>query len=266
VWPGSALSLFWLGLLGAVVVALGSLRRAAGAVASVACVTVVVLAVPQLAAMLVGTSQIASGSGRIVPAVVAAEARTNPQIGTLRLIPDGDDVLVAHLQRGGGATLDDQSTLASTAVDATDSQRTLARLAGNLASRGGYDPADDLAELYVGFVVLADVDPTTVTDVRAAEAVRERTADSLDGNPVVTAVGESASGLLWRIAQPPLEGLDTPASNTDSAAGRVILIAQGLVFFVALLLAIPTQRRRRTVRAPSLGDGPATTFDEELDD
>lgn len=266
VWPGAGLSLFWLGLLGGVVVALGSLRRASGAVAAIACLAVVILAFPHLGGMLLGTADIRADSGRIVPAVVAAEARTNAEIGTLRLTPDGDDTLLAELQRGSGATLDDQSTFASTAPEATDAERTLATLAGNLASRGGYDPTDDLADLYVGFIVLADVDPETATDVRAAEAVRERTADSLDGNPLVTAVGETTTGLLWRVAQPPTDAPEAHESNTDTVQGQVILAVQGLIFFVVLLLAIPTQRRRRSVRSASLGDGPATTFDEELDE
>jgi hypothetical protein len=43
-------------------------------------------------------------------------------------------------------------------------------------------------------------------------------------------------------------------------------IAQGIVFAIALLLAIPTSRRRRTVRELGpLESDPAGTFDEDED-
>ncbi|TQL48610.1 GT2 family glycosyltransferase [Homoserinimonas aerilata] len=265
VWPGSGLSLFWLGLTGGVVVVLGALGRASAAAGLAASLATVVLAVPLLGAMLSGESAVQASSGRIVPAVVAAEARTNPQIGMLRLVPAGEDALVVELQRGTGATLDEQSTLAATAHDTTDAQRQAATLAANLASRGSYDPTSDLAELYIGFIVLADVDAATAMDVGAAEQVHKRAADSLDGNPAVTPVGQTSSGLLWRVTEPPTTAPDAPEDAIDSLQGRVLLGVQALFFVVTVLLAIPTQRRRR-VRSTLSGDGPAATFDEESDD
>lgn len=265
VWPGAALSLFWLGLLGGVIVALGALRRASVAVGMLAVVTTIVLVIPLLGSVLMGTAEVRVSSGRILPAVVDAEARTTPRIATVTLVPEGADELGAVLQRGRGTTLDAQSTLAATATELSESQETLARLAGNLVSRGGYEPEADLSELFVGFVVLADVHPG-VADSEGARAVHERAAESLDSNPRLTAVGQTSAGLLWRVQTLPEDTLAVPLGNTDTLQGRVLLIAQGLIFFFTILLAIPTQRRRRRVRAPSLGEGPAATFEVDTDD
>lgn len=272
IWPGSGLSLFWLGLVGGIVVTLEGLaatdrrNRLAVLAAVVASLAVLTLTMPLLLSMHLGTADIRPTSGRLVPAVVDAEARTSPEIGTVVLTPTGDGALLATLQRGTGATLDAQSTLDATAATLNADDETLARLVGNLASRGDYDPRDDLDELFVGFIVLADADAgLDAAERRAAADIAERTTDSLDGNADVTAVGETALGLLWRIAEPPTTAPEARVGNTDTLEGRVILGTQAALAIIVLLLAVPTQRRRKP-RVQTLGEGPATTFDEELDD
>ncbi|MCW4385006.1 glycosyltransferase family 2 protein [Salinibacterium sp. SYSU T00001] len=274
VWPGSGLSLFWLGLVGAVVVALEGLAAAgpvvrdhpaggwAGVVASLA---VLALSMPLLLAMHLGHAAIEPSDARLVPAVVAAEARTDPAVGTLLLTPTAEGALLATVQRGTGSTLEDQSTLAATSVDLSDDERTLARLAGNLASRGAYDPQGDLEELHIGFVVLADREAPAAEPSGAAQQVAQRTIDSLDGSADVTAVGETDLGLLWRIADPPRTAPEERPGPLDTLEGRVVAGVQGGIALITLLLAVPTQRRRPT-RMQTLGEGPATTFDEDLDD
>ncbi|AWB88655.1 glycosyltransferase family 2 protein [Homoserinimonas hongtaonis] len=275
VWPGAGLSLFWMGLVGAAIVSLEAIGaadregRVAAFAAVVAPITAVALCVPLMAGLLAGESPVAASSGRLVPAVVDAEARTMPDVGTLVLTPTGDGALVADLQRGSGATLDDQSTLAATdpAIDARE--EALARLAGNLASRGSYDPADDLSTLSVQFVVLADFEPLEAGDTtraeRSAEAVRTRTVDSLDANARVIPVGSTSFGLLWRITDAPVaESIEGP-SNVGTLEGRVVLAVQAAILLLTVLLAVPTHRRRRHVRE-TMSDSRATTFDEETDD
>lgn len=274
IWPGSGLSLFWLGLVGAVVVALeafggpvgvGRVRRGAAWAGAAASFATLALSMPLMLGLHLGSAQIAPSNGRLVPAVVDAEARTSPEVGTLVLTPTADGALLATLQRGTGATLDDQTTLESTSMAVSDDERTVARLAGNLASRGDYDPRDDLEDLFIGFIVLADPDPASTVDRHSVDAVAARTTDSLDGNAAVTAVGQTALGTLWRVAEPPTTQPVAHPGPLDTLEGRVVLVVQGAVALVVLLLAVPTQRRR-PARLQSLGEGPATTFDEVLDD
>lgn len=265
VWPGSGLSLLWLGLVCCVIVTLDALGAAATTAATFAVASTVVLAVPLLIAGYTGTSAVTPGSERIVPAVVAAESVSSPRIGTLVITPAGgdeahDDRIAVQLQRGLGATLDDQSTLAATRQQASETDARLATLAGNLASRSGYDPTADLEELNIGFVVLTDAKKGD----EVQEAVHLRVATALDGSDRVSAVGSSASGLLWRVSTPPQAQTDTPPGNTDTAYGRTVLAVQGTVVLLALLLAIPTSRRRRRVRPSGARQADATaTFDED---
>ena len=263
VWPGSGLSLLWLGLVCCIVVSLDAFGRASVTAASVAVVTTVVLAVPLLGAGLAGVSAVRPAPGRIVPAVVEAESGSNPRVGTLMLVPASsevgeDDRVSAVLQRGVGATLDDQSTLAATNQQLSGTDARLATLAGNLASRSGYDPTDDLGDLSIGFIVLADGDQQD----ESQRDLHERVTTALDGSDRVTAVGASSSGLLWRVASP-VEPLPAPSATGSNLSG-VVLAVQAVIIFLTLLLAVPTTRRRQRLTASNgTADAPATTFDEE---
>src|SRR5690554_1213822 len=266
VWTGSGLSFFWLGLVCCVVVALDGLGRASAALGAVAVASIVLLAVPSLIAGYTGATSIAPTNGRIVPAVVAAESATNPQIGTLVLVPEGaatdqagDDRMSVVLHRGYGTTLDDQSTIDATDQELSEADDRLATLAGNLASRSGYDPTTDLDELYIGFVVLAEPKPGDAAEA----AVHERITIALDGNQAVSNVGQTELGTLWRVSSPP-ETAQVHPVNTDSSYGALVLTVQAVVLFLTLLLAVPTSRRGRRVKASTNSlEGPATTFDEE---
>jgi GT2 family glycosyltransferase len=265
IWVGSGLSVFWLGIVCCVIVSLERLGRASVTLATVAITTTVLLAVPLLIAGYVGASAIAPSTGRIVPAVVEVASKSTPRVGTLLLVPAsserGDaDGVSAVLQRGLGTTLDDQSTLATTDQELSESDAQLATLAGNLASTSGYDPTEDLAELNIGFVVLTDADLGDASQV----AVYDRITIALDGNDQVSNVGVTETGMLWRVAVPSDTTPEERPGNTDTAFGVLALSVQGLLIFLTLLLAVPTARRHRRVRASSNSlEGPATTFDEE---
>jgi hypothetical protein len=263
VWPGSGLSLLWLGLICCIIVSLDAFGRGSVTAASVAVVTTVILAVPLLGAGLAGISAVGPAPGRIVPAVVEAESVSNPRVGTLMLVPASsavgeDDRVSAVLQRGVGSTLDDQSTLAATSQQLSEADAQLAMLAGNLASRSGYDPSADLGDLSIGFVVLADADPQDESQL----ALHKRVSSALDGSDRVTAVGASSSGLLWRVASA-VEPLPAPSASASKLSGAVLGV-QGVIIFLTMLLAIPTtRRRRRLISSAGPVEAPATTFDEE---
>ena len=294
IWAGSGLSLFWLGLVGGVIVSLEALGRAAAASGALAVLTTVAMAAPLLAASFMGVADVAPSSGRIVSAVVAAESKSNPRIGTLIIVPeqkaDGDDAISVALERGAGTTLDDQSTLAATRQQISETDARLTTLVGNLASRSSFDPSKDFEELYIGYIVLADARTdsaaTSSGDVSSKEAsskeasageasaevartqetdaVRSRILDALDGNDRVIPVGESAIGLLWRVTTQPTVALEPGPGNAATPYGVAVLLAQGLVFLITLLLAIPASRRQHGVRASANSlEGPATTFDED---
>ncbi len=259
-WPGSALSVYWLGLVGAAVVGLDAIRRAAVPVGAAAVVAAVLAVAPLLGAPLAGTAPVHPGDGRILPALASAAAAADPGIGTLVLTPQPDGSLGARLERGEGTTLDDQSALYAGRTHLTPEEIDLAQLAGNLASRGGYDPSDELQRFQVAFVL---VSPESADATPEARAVRERAVSSLDAAPTITAASDSGYGTLW--SYDGLERVDL--THPDRGAyGVGVLAVQVSVLVAALLLAIPTRRRRRVVQTRSSLDEPAaTTFDEDGD-
>ncbi|MET4782147.1 glycosyltransferase family 2 protein [Glaciihabitans sp. UYNi722] len=255
IWAGAGLSLFWLGLLGSVVIGLDALGRASVPLGLLAGVTSVLLALPLLGTVYLGTAVVHAG-GRILPAVVTAQAEDRPRIGTLVLTAQPAGGLSAVIARGTGTSLDDRSTLASTVQKLNSDERQLARMTGNLASRSGYDAASDLRHFSIGFVLLSPADKD-----RAAYA---RSSDALDSNSLLTPVGNTDNGLLWRYQGLPKTDAAAPAGNTETPLGSAILIGQAIIFGLTLLLGIPTaRRRRRTAVSGSVLEGPAGTFDED---
>jgi len=259
IWPGAGLTVFWLGLLGAAVITLDAIGRRVAAPALALAVACSVAAFPVLISVVTGSADVRASSGRILPAFVTAEAAASPGIGTLVLVAQPDGGLSAKLVRGVGETLDDQSTVVSTSSTVTESEERVATLAGNLASSSGFDSAAELQDLQIGFIVSPGADDGLERETR------DRAGESLDANPILTAVGQTDNGYLWHF-----EGLEvTPRAETpgptDTVIGLGVTIAQLLVFAVALLLAIPTSRRPRS-RSVSSQDEPATTFDEEDND
>ncbi len=249
VWTGSAVSLYLLGILGAAVVGLDAVAgRAATAVrrtvSTLAAIGVVVAAVPLLIVSMMGGGAVAGGAAT-VPALVAAEAVTDPTIGTLVLSP-GADGIAARLERGAGDALDERTTLAATARagDLSADDERVAVLVGNLASRSGFDPVPDLEALRIGFVLLSSADPD-------GSALRARAAAALDGNSLFTPVTSTSFGTLWRYVGLDA-GLTTPApvgpGPLDTSLGVIILLSQALVLLSTLLLALPTGTLAERVR------------------
>ncbi len=256
-WPGAGLSLYWIGLVGAAVVALDALGGARIVVGIAALLTAGAAVAPLLAAPVLGTSQVVKSDGALLPALVTAEGAAHPGIGTLVLDPQQDGSVAAVVERGPGTTLDETSTLWSTrGSDATTRAATedLATLAANLSSRSGFDPKPALRQFHIEFVLLPAADG-------GATAVRQRVAEALDATPALAQVGETPVGTLWRAPG----YADAPAPQlvvTRSALG--ILIVQGAVFGFVLLLAIPTGRRRRVVtETSSHGEDPDDAFTED---
>jgi GT2 family glycosyltransferase len=238
VWPGSGLSLMWLGLLGAAVVSLEAFGRGVALPGLVVALTAIIAVSPLLVAPLAGSAVIAPTAGTVLPAYVVADGASRPNVGTLVLTPQRDGSLAATVERGAGNSLDDQSTLAATARSLGESEKSLLTLAGNLASRSGLDSSALLRSDRIGFVLLAD--PAD----GAAAAVHERAQDALNGNAGLTAVGSTSVGLLWQYQSLPQSGLR--GGNPDGGATRTwILGGLGGIFLITILLAIPLRGTRR---------------------
>jgi len=246
-WTGTALSLAWLGALGAVGVTLDTapaprgLRMGAGMLAALC---VAVLAIPALTAVHRDASPLADGPTSTLPAYVGAQAGTTPDLGTLVLTPREDGSLAASAVWGESATLGGQSTLGATATEVSDSDRRLAELAGDLVSSAGDGPTEALREAGLRFVLLAG-GADGVPD--AERSTRFAAAAALDQRAGFVRVGETPRGTLWRLdAEPaPREGL----SAAEAAAATTALTAQLAALAIALLLAVPTRATRRAARA-----------------
>jgi len=251
-WPGAGLSLYWLGLLAAAATALDATRRAAAPASTVLAVLGVAAALPVALSLVIGGGLVRDG-GRELPALVVADGAADPGQGTLVIAPLPDGSLGARVVRGAGETLDSVATLATTSrLQEPEGDRALvAELAGNLATQGGYDPADAVARLGVRYVL---VPPSGEAGAALATA--------LDAQPALEPVGDSGLGALWRtVDEPPAR-----QAPTVPRLAPLVLAVQGAIAVIALLLAIPTGRGRRRVVAAGVvlpGEDPADTFDED---
>jgi len=260
VWPGSGLSVYWLALALAACIGVDVLPRVAPVAGLVATVLAGVAVAPSFAAFFLGTAVIQPTTGRVLSAYVNAEAQANPEVGTLVVSPQTDGSLAVALERGQGSTLDDQSTLDATALRLSPAGARLTTLAGNLASRSGYDPEPALRSLGISFVLLEGA-----PDDASAQAVHDRAVGAIGQDARFTSIGETATGRLFHY-----EG-DVDRVSTGSAATQathvLYLVVLGVVFGAAALLAVPTAPRRRRATSNVIeAEEPATTFDEERDE
>ena len=254
VWAGSGLSVLWLGLVGAAILGIEGLGRALGPVSVLAALTTLALALPMLGALLTGTSLVHPSNGRILPALVSAQASGSPTVGTLVLTSQGDAGVSVRLERGLGAGLEDQSTLMSTQRTISDVDERLAVLAGNLATRSGFDYAAELAALGVSFVVVPD---STIDDETYLSVL-----ESLDGNEILSPVGSTATGKLWRFDGDTTTP-DMSITPLEESLTSWYLVVLGVIFGATILLAIPIGGRPRKPRSSAPDDEPAGTFEED---
>jgi GT2 family glycosyltransferase len=241
VWAGPGLSLYWLGLVCAATIGLQAFKHFSVAPGIVSAATVAVVSVPLVASTLLGLSAIQTTDGKLLPAFVTAEAAATPRVGTLVLTPQPNGGLETAIVSGTGATLDDQSTLAATTRDENRDEE-IAELVGNLASLSGSDSTPRLSDLGVEFVLLAN--PASDDAADALATTTQRATAAFDANSSLTTVGKTFAGTLWQITgTEELSELPQPVpSNVGTPGGVLVLVAQGVVFLLMLLLALPAGR------------------------
>ncbi|MER3388701.1 MAG: glycosyltransferase [Microcella sp.] len=288
-----ALGLYWLGLVLAAAAGLDGLRRGAAYPGLLAVLGGTAVVLPVLGALLLGGGAVQPSPDRTLPALVAAEAVSDPAQGTLVLTPvvgsgdPGRPGLAARIDRGTGVTLIEQRTMRTTrsllgsglpgtraeadsaAVVDTGGSATatlaalaereqLAELVANLAAPSGRDVTDTLDALGVRFVLLEQ----PVAGESAAELAASSSA-SLDATALLDPVGDTSAGRLWRVSAGASESAaDTRVVMAAERPGAVVILATQLgILALTLLLAIPTSLRPRRPRSDSALDEPAPTFE-----
>ncbi|MFZ4893258.1 glycosyltransferase [Plantibacter sp. Mn2098] len=248
VWAGAALSLYWLGLVGAATRGLDAIKRNAAIPALVIVLATAVVAVPLVIAQPLGTSVVAESSGRSLPAYVTAATEHEPRLGTLIITPQADGSIAGVVVRGAGETLEKRSTIVQTARGTTADDQTVATLAGNLASQSGLDPTKSLVEHGIGFVLLAPAASTGDSSSTTAAQTSLRALTALNANAALISVGETQTGSLWRAVADVGTG---PAIPKQPVLGTLIAVGLGVVFLIVILLSVPTGAARDGYRAGS---------------
>ncbi|MDQ0613303.1 hypothetical protein QF046_000944 [Microbacterium sp. W4I4] len=244
VWPGTGLSLAWIGIVGAALVTLDTVVAHAPLRASAALVaglTVAAVGFPALLAVHTGHAQLQNGPTSTLPALVAAQAGGDADRGTLVLTPLNDGSLSAEAVWGASATLGAQSTLLSTATRAQGDD--ISSTAVDLLSGRDFDAAAALGDESISFVLVA----RTAHEKDRARTMREEATTAIDQRAGFVKAGETARGMLWRVDTDIASRDRVP--EADQAIGRVITLAQLIILLAALLLAIPTRASRRAARA-----------------
>lgn len=255
-WPGTGLSLAWLGVVGGALVFLDAglaprlwvVRTIAGAVMFLA---IAVLAVPNLTALSRGTAMLSNGPASTLPAFVAAEGADDPDVGTIVLTPQSRAGVAAQIVWGASETIDGQTTLLSTRTSPSAQDQELATLAADLVTSSSEDAVAQLADLGVGFILLGRAGEP---DTESARAMRLSATNALNQRDTLDAVGDTAKGTLWRLVDEVAPRPQESASVVTT--GRIIAGVQLAVMAIALLLAVPTAASRREARRTPRVVGP----------
>ncbi len=256
IWPGAALSLYWLALAGAAALAVDALperARLRAPLAAVVLVALAVSAVPALTALPRGTSALTNGPSSTLPAYVEAEGRAGLGNATFVITPAPDGAVIADVVWGETSALGGQSTLRSARLQPDDGDAESARLTAELIAAPSGDAVSELAGHGVAFVLLAGGGDG---ESDAARAVRIGAETALDQRNDLEVVGETGKGKLWRVTDGVVARPAAASVGTVDAA-----LLQIGVIVIALLLALPTRRslrlNRRRSRIVGLGTGGA---------
>ncbi len=182
--------------------------------------------------------------GKLVPALVDAQAKAHPATRVLQIEPIGSDssgqVFSATLITGPGVHLDEMNTGFRYALSSLSAKspgyRELSQLVANLVSANGADLTPAFKKFHVDFV--------TVTQQAASDVT-----SSLDTVKELEPIGVTDTGRLWRVK-------DAAVTDTKEASPwSVTRIVQIFVFAMFLLLALPTRRKAPTSNARESIDG-----------
>lgn len=251
VWPGTGLSLAWVGVVGAALVTLDTavtLPRLRVAAVTVAGLALAVCAVPALTALHADRAVLTDGPQSTLPAFVAAEAHDDREIATLVLTPQNDGGLAAEVVWGASETLGAQTTMLNTATEPQGTD--ISALSVDLLSTRTFDAPGELAAHGIHFVLLDQVsDSDGAGETDAARAFRVAAITALDQRAGFVKVGETDKGVLWRLDAAPAERAEL--TRVEDGTATALTTLQLIILFAAVLLSIPTRASRRAARAQS---------------
>lgn len=266
VWPGTASSLV------AIAVALGiaalldtltpstetfgsgsSARRTAAAVTAIVAVAVATLA--GLGEMTRAWSQdpvvVSVAEARTLPALVAAEAANQPGQRTLVIESMDDGSFRASVEPGSGPTLNLSSSLYRLRLaEAGPSAQEVAELAASLVQPSSAELTDLLESNSIRFVLYRG-DPASA----AALAMGQR--------QDFTPAGMTDESVLWQVSQTPAP---QPKALVPTTPQRTMDVAWWVVWGLAAVLALPTERRPRRSASDEDDARLATVLTEDPDD
>ena len=261
-WPGAGLSLAWLGVVGAAIVALDAglpvRQRALRVVGSTIVIgTLLIVAVPAVTSMLRGASPLQNGPVSTLPAYVAAQGRDDMSVGTILITPQNSGAVSARVVWGGSDTLSGHSTITATRTAPTDQDREVAALTADLISSTSEDIVSRVAAHGIRFVVVA---PASTTETDAARALRLSAETALNQRDDLDVVGATPKGSLWRV-DADVAPRPVP-SRTVQQVAVVLAAVQLVVIAAALLLSVPTAASRRQARRMPRTVGPRAREEE----
>jgi GT2 family glycosyltransferase len=262
IWPGAALSLAWLGVVTAAIVALdvGLMprhRRLRGIAVTALMLCLAVAITPAVTASLRGQSALQNGPTSTLPAYVAAQGRDDTSVGTLVITPRADGSAAVRIVWGGSDTLTGASTLLATRTRESETDARLAQLVADLTTPTSQDVVARLADEGVRFIVLAGA---ADSETDQARALRLSAKTSLDERDSLEGVGETPKGALWRVAAEVGDREGVSAATQHLA--NIVILLQLVVVAVALLLSVPTAASRRQARRMSRIVGPRPREEE----
>lgn len=238
-WPGSGLSLAWVGIVGGALLVIETAkfpRMPVLPIIAVVALATFVATLPALSSLARGESALQNGPESTLPAYVAADARGDLQRATLVITPLSQSEIAVRAVWGTSDTLGAQSTLVATAV--TPIGTDITKIAVDLISPAPFDAGTALSELGIRYVLVAEAEP-------GAAQLRADAIAGLNQRADLLRVGDTDSGELWRVDAQPVEQALTPAQKSLSTGIRILLI---VTVVIALLLALPTRASRRAAR------------------
>lgn len=179
-------------------------------------------------AMFSGSS-LTYNDGRVVPALVLAEAKQSSSLKMLVLQPEGSGRYSATLVSHDGIHLADLNTSYRFAL-AERNYQDLAKVAADLISASPGNLGERLQQLSIGYVLVPISE-----DANGRELVSK--IDSVMG---LSSIGETEFGRLWRVAGLDQLPLEPPTSQDLWSVTKAV---QLFVLVLFILLAIPTKRR-----------------------
>ena len=203
-----------------------------------------ILALPAVAtlglAALLAPSSITFTDGRVVPALVLAEARQSSALKMLVLRPEGDGRYSATIVSNDGIHLADLNTSYRFALARSDFAQ-LAQTSADLISASPGDLGERLRKLSIGYVLVPASDSSSGREL----------VSNLESVVGLTSIGQTDFGRLWRVAG--IRELPTEATSTQDL-WSITKAVQLLVLTLFVLLAIPNRRRETALTQSSEAD------------